>query len=486
MSIIGIDFGSHTSSVAIWYEEKNTVEVLADDLGNRTIPSVVAFRGEEIITGEAAVSQMHKNAANTFDDVRSRLLNSEVTSITVPLLDKDLPVQELTSHFFRNIHNQIKQQVGKAVRECVVTVPKALDEDTRKRLVEAAQAGGMRIKACIEDTVAALMAHKLDDASVRPSRTLVVDIGWSRASLSLFSVSGGLFVPAGSVAIPEAGASNFVNLIAAHCAKDFTRKHKIPCEDNKRSMMRLRRECEIAMRSLSTGAEATIDIDSLCEGVDYSFKLSRARFEDLVTIPFMHLKNGINSLLASAGWTADAVQQVIMIGGGSSIPRAIANLKALFPQAAFPVGKFETAEVQCIGACLHGKFLFEQGLIDNAPMASPVAASLTRSVRLSADSQSEGVEVLPRDCVLPARLQLQATLPAGQTKGYARLLAGPESASDAATALGELVFELAERGEGEEALRLEVAVSEQGEISLEVTQISTGLVVGTLTVPAAQ
>jgi heat shock protein 1/8 len=360
MSIIGIDFGSHTASVAIWYEEKNTVEVLADDLGNRTIPSVVAFRGDEIITGEAAVSQMHKNAANTFDDVRSRLLNPEVTNVTVPLLDKDISVQELNSHFFRNIHNQIKQQVGKAVRECVVTVPKALDEDTRKKLVEAAQAGGMRIKALLEDPVCALMAHKLDDATLRPSRTLVVDIGWSRASLSLYSVSSGLFVPVGSATVTEAGASNFVNLVATHCVKDFTRKNKIPCEDNKRAMMRLRRECEIAMRTLSTGAEATIDIDSLCEGVDYSFKLSRARFEDLITVPFMHLKNGINGLLTTAGWTADSVQQVLMTGGGSGIPRAISNLKAMFPHASFPVGKFEVAEIQCIGACLHGKFLYEQ------------------------------------------------------------------------------------------------------------------------------
>jgi L1 cell adhesion molecule like protein len=320
---------------------------------------------------------MHKNAANTFDDVRSRLLNMDVVNISVPLLDKELSVQELSSHFFRNIHNQIKQQVGKAVRDCVISVPTTLDESVRKRLVEAAQAGGMRVKACLEDSVCALMAHKLDDAGLAPMKTLVVDIGWSKTSLSLYTTSGGLFFPVASATVPEAGGSNFVNLVATHCAKDFTRKHKIPCEENKRSMMRLRRECENAMKSLSTGAEATIDIDSLCEGVDYSFKLSRARFEDLITIPFMHLKNAINTLLASAGWAATDVQQVCMSGGGCAIPRAVSNMKAMFPAAAFPVGKFEVAETQCIGACLHGKFLFEQVTHSCALFTLTVSMGLT-------------------------------------------------------------------------------------------------------------
>ena len=303
---------------------------------------------------------MHKNAANTFDDLRSNLLNPEIVTINVPLLDKDLPVQEVTSHFFRNIHNQIKQQVGKAVRDCVVSVPGAMEEGVRKRLIEAAQAGGMRVKACLEDSVCALMAYQQDDASLAPTRTLVLDIGWSKTTISLYSVSGGLFFPVASSSLKEAAGETFVNLVAAHCAKEFTRKHKIPCEDNKRSMMRLRRECENAMRTLSTGAEATIDIDSLCEGVDYSSKISRARFEDLLTVPFMHLRNAINALLASSGWGAEAVQQVCVSGGGNSIPQVMQNLRAQFPLAAFPVGRFESSETQCIGAALHGKFLFQQ------------------------------------------------------------------------------------------------------------------------------
>lgn len=111
MSICGLDLGSHTGSIALWFEDKDTVDVIADDLGSRTIPCAVAYRGDEIIIGSAATSQQHKNPNNTFIDIRSLLFDSECININVPNIEKDVAVQELTSHWFRNIHNQIKQQV---------------------------------------------------------------------------------------------------------------------------------------------------------------------------------------------------------------------------------------------------------------------------------------------------------------------------------------------------------------------------------------
>jgi molecular chaperone DnaK (HSP70) len=118
MSIIGLDFGSHTGSIALWFEDKDTVDVIADDLGSRTIPCAVAYRGDEIITGSAATSQQHKNPTNTFIDIRSLLFNPECINVSVPNIDKEVTVQELASHWFRNIHNQIKQQVCKILIFC--------------------------------------------------------------------------------------------------------------------------------------------------------------------------------------------------------------------------------------------------------------------------------------------------------------------------------------------------------------------------------
>ena len=95
MSVIGLDFGSHTSSFALWFEDKDSIEVIADDLGSRTIPCAVAYRGEEIITGSAAITQQHKNPSNTFEDVRSLLVNPDLMVVNVPVLEKEVSVQEL-------------------------------------------------------------------------------------------------------------------------------------------------------------------------------------------------------------------------------------------------------------------------------------------------------------------------------------------------------------------------------------------------------
>jgi heat shock protein 1/8 len=365
MSIIGIDLGSHAASIAVWYDDKNLLEVLADDLGFRTIPCVVAFRGEETIVGHSAVSQAHKNTANTFDEVRSLLFNKDQSHANVPVLERDLTVEEINSIFFRNIHNQVKQQAGRIIREAVVTVPTPLSEETKKRYMDAAQHGGIRIKSFIEDSTAALLAYGLDDTSsssdtaVHASKVVVLDLGWSRCTVSLYVVSNGAIVPIASQSTSEVTGKIFVKLLADFCAKEFTRKHKVPVHENKRSMMRLFRECELAMKSLSTGSEATIDIDSLCEGIDYSTKITRARFEDLISIPFVHFKNLISSLLSTSGYEGSSINYICLSGGPSSIPKIINTLKGAFPNGVFPKVRFETSEAPAIGAAVHGKHLFE-------------------------------------------------------------------------------------------------------------------------------
>lgn len=358
-SIIGIDLGTHSASVAVWHEDKNMLEVLADDLGFRTIPCAVAFRGDETIVGHSAISQQHKNANNTFVEVRSLLWNKDAEHVEVPLLEKNVTVEEINSLFFRNIHNQVKQQAGKVIREAVVTVPAPLDEDTKKRYIGAAQAGGIRIKSFIEDSTAALLAYGLDDESTDSHRTLVLDLGWSRCTATIYHVSGGMFVPLAQSSSTQVTGSIFVKLLAEFCAKDFTRKYKVPCQENKRSMMRLSRECENAIKTLSTGQEATIDLDSLCEGIDYSYKVSRARFEDLLSIPIIHFKNLITEVLGKAAVESGSIAQVLLSGGPAAMPRIINTLKTMLPKATFPKVRFETYEAACLGACIHGKQLYQ-------------------------------------------------------------------------------------------------------------------------------
>ena len=267
MSIFGLDFGSHAASIALWYEDTDKVEVIADDLGFRTIPCAVAFRaGEdsvEILTGQAAVTQAHKNAKNTFLDVRSLLIDTSVQNVSVPALDKEISVTELASHFFRNIHNQIKQQVGKPVRDCVISVPEALNVEgpAKARMIEAAKEGGCRIKSTIIDSASVLTGHDFDNEAGNPEILAVVDLGWSKTEVTIYHIASGLYFPKGSAITAEMSGSVMVKALATHCSKDFMRKAKFPCDDNARAMTRLRKECEDAMKTLSTGSEVRLSED---------------------------------------------------------------------------------------------------------------------------------------------------------------------------------------------------------------------------------
>ena len=120
----------------------------------------------------------------------------------------------------------------------------------------------------------------------------------------------------------------------------------------------------------STGAEATIDIDSLYEGIDYNSKISRARYEDLLTIPIIQLKKMITGIVEKSKTSASSVEFVCLSGGPSSMPKVLNTIKAMFPSAKFIKGKFEVFEGTSIGAAVHGKFLHQMGLIDSAPQAS--------------------------------------------------------------------------------------------------------------------
>ena len=512
MSVIGLDFGSHTSSFALWFEEKDTIEVIADDLGSRTIPCAVAYRGEEVITGSAAITQQHKNPSNTFEDVRSLLVNPDLTVVNVPVLEKEVSIQELSSHWFRNIHNQIKQQVGKVVRECVISVPSSMDENVKQRLIDSAQAGGVRLKCMISDASAILLAYALDDASLLPSKVAVVDIGWSSSEVSIYDVSGGLFFPQGSVSTKDVCGKVIVQLMADHCAKDFQRKSKMSCTDSSKSMLRLRRECEVAMKSMSTGAEATIDIDSLYEGVDFSTKLTRARFEDLISIPIVQLKKLIADAAAVAGVEPTAITQICLAGGLCAIPKVQSTIKALLPSAEVTKGRFEPAEAQCIGAAVHGKYLLQQGLIDKAPTTLATATYITQPIFISAGVGGSPTCVLPAGSVVPATVVLNAAVQ--QSQGYFQVLvgaplppppagkggskslvsfissafSGASAAAIDANAVGEVSFALpaavaASIPEGGAPVKVTIAVSKESGLSVQVSLEDD--VLASLEVPSA-
>lgn len=337
MSVLGISLGAHSVYVSVYNSETSTAEVLCDDLGYRSIPCAVAFRagsgdshsvsygGAEVLVGHAAKQQEAKNPTNTFVDLRSMLFNQAQEKVFVPILDKEISVEELASHLFGHIFNQVKQQTaGKhAIKDSFLCLPAGMSEEQvvvgKTRLTEAAKHGGLRVKGFCAEGVAPIVALGLDTRTAAASNpplavTAVIDMGWNQTSISFYTVSGGVVFPIFSNVDASVNAKTFNDSLVKFCVKDFARRSKVDCADSKRSITRLSLQCEQGIKILINSQETTIVVDSLLEGMDYSGKISRSRFEDLCSISAMSFRNFLKTSLESAHLDAGAVSHVILAG----------------------------------------------------------------------------------------------------------------------------------------------------------------------------
>jgi len=471
-------------------------------MGSRMIPTTVGYRGDEVLVGQAASAQEHKNSANTFADVRGRMMGCGEGSVPmqhVPVLDKEIPVTELSKHFFRNIHNQVKQQMGKIVRECVLTVPSGISDADRTRLKEVAQEGGIRVKAMVPDTTAVLMAYGMDNADVY-GRVCVVDMGWGHTEVAVMDVKAGVIFPKGSTTIEAINGKTMVEAITKHCVKDFMRRTKNDCSDSKKSMLRLRKESEQALKQLSMGTEVTIDIDALFDGVDYSGRLTRARCDDLVSIPFMMMKKTIEEFLSSAGIDRESVTHVCMAGGLAAMPKSIATAKALFPKSIMAKpnrgpsasGMNTTAEAQCAGAAMRGRELVLEGRLNDEDLEEVATASLPslgRCLALTADGEGDAGEVrcemLPVGTPLPVSRSIVA--PVTAEHNVFRLVAGGGAEALVTgddTPLAEVGFSVpGATTEVPVGVKVTVDVTTSGDTTVSVTKQDVELT--SITVPAS-
>lgn len=391
-TLIGIDFGSSSVVVScvsaplglsLWDKGESLggdVEVLADELGLRSVPCAVAFRGtDEVIVGHAAIQQRSKNSANTFVDIRSLLCDGVVDvesgevrhSIYVPSLDKELSTAEVAAHFFRHIVSQLKQRSStsaKIVYDCAVALPSRFSCDdeasmlAQSRIAEAAKMAGLRIRGFCSDGIACFFATGLDqpasnavNSTACSTTAVTIDVGWSSSQIYVYSLSCGFITLLGESRDAKFSVSAMVTKLVEFCTKDFHRRNKVDCSESARAILRIRTECENCLKILSNTQETTIVLESLYEGIDYSVKISRSRVEDLCGSMAIALKAKVVETLASANISPDQVEHLLVIGGGGTIPMVHNSLRLLCPSASMDAlrkARVDPAEAVAIGACM--------------------------------------------------------------------------------------------------------------------------------------
>ncbi|GJN70469.1 heat shock protein [Purpureocillium lilacinum] len=340
---IGIDLGTTYSCVATY--EGTNVEIIANEQGSFTTPSFVSFTDKERLIGEAAKNNAAMNPRNTVFDAK-RLIGRRFDDPTVkkdieswpfkvvddagqPKIEvdylgekKQFSAQEISSMVLLKMKEIAEVKLGKKVEKAVITVPAYFNDNQRQATKDAGAISGLNILRIINEPTAAAIAYGLGSGkSDKERNVLIYDLGGGTFDVSLLNIQGGVFTVKATAGDTHLGGQDFDTNLLDHCKKEFTRKSKKDPSGDARALRRLRTACERAKRTLSSGAQATIEIDSLFDGEDFTMTITRARFEELNAKAFSGTLEPVAQVLKDADIQKSAVDEIVLVGGSTRIPR---------------------------------------------------------------------------------------------------------------------------------------------------------------------
>ena len=339
---IGIDLGTGYSCVGVYQNGK--VEIIANMQGNRTTPSVVGFGVDERLVGEAALTAAPGNAANTIYEVKRLVgqkwddpkVQSDINSFQYNVINKggkpvvEVQNQEGVKHFTpEEVSSMIlvkmkeiaEAYLGCTVKDAVITVPAYFNDGQRQATKDAGIIAGLNVLRIINEPTAGAIAYGIDKKSKVAQNILVFDVGSGTADMSILTIDDGVFEVIATAGDTHLGGSDMTYRMMEHFADEFNRKFKKDFKDNKRAMSRLKAACETAKRTLSSCTVASIEIDSLFEGIDFTTTITRARFENLCDSFFKRCMEPVEQVLRDSKLSKANIHEIVLVGGTTRIPK---------------------------------------------------------------------------------------------------------------------------------------------------------------------
>ncbi|KAL8122517.1 hypothetical protein AgCh_019018 [Apium graveolens] len=425
---VGIDLGTTYSCIGVWQHDR--VEIIANDQGNRTTPSCVAFTETERFVGDAARNQAATNPVNTIFDAK-RLIGRRFTDSTVQSdtklwpfkvisgsaempkivvtykgVEKQFSPEEISSMVLTKMKNIAEEYLGMKIKNAVVTVPAHFNDSQRQATKDAATIAGLNVLRILVEPTAAAVAYGLDkkltSSSAGEKTVFVFDLGGGTFDVSLLKMKKDNIKVLATAGDTHLGGEDFDSRLVEHFVEDFRRKHRKDISGNAKCLRRLRNACEKAKRVLSHNAMTTIDVDSLFEGIDYCANITRAKFEDLNMDLFRSCVETVEKCLKDADVEKSSIHDVVLVGGSTRIPKVQQLLQEFFDGKEL-CKSINPDEAVAYGAAVQAAILNGAG---NPNIKYLVLLDVT-PLSLGVESLGESMSVIiPRNTTIPTRKQM--------------------------------------------------------------------------------
>ncbi|CCG82562.1 Heat shock protein 70 homolog C57A7.12 [Taphrina deformans PYCC 5710] len=444
-TVIGLGFGNTTSAIS-YTNREGKAECIANEEGNRSIPSALSYVGGDEYHGDQAAAQLVRNPKNTVTcfrdfigkdfsqvDPRSCALSAhpvekdgeaafKLSIATSPEdsspKDQIMTVAEITARHLIKVRDSAADFLGKSISGVVVTVPTDFSDKQRATLEKIAKDAGVQILQIIHEPVSAILAYAaLDHASgveMKDRNVVVADVGGTRTDVSVVSIRGGLFTILATAHDYSLGGSMLDDVLVEHFGKEFQKKHKVDITGNTRALAKMKAQCETTKKTLSASSSATVSVESLAEGLDFHSSINRIRFETLGRKVFGQIADLIDSTIKKAELENFDINEVLLVGGTCHIPKLASNISYNFPEftkirsPTTTSPSLNPSELSSLGAAVQASLIADyeedeviegtQAIITSAPhLATPIGVK----------SGSDFITVLDVYTPLPSRRSIE-------------------------------------------------------------------------------
>lgn len=419
--VIGIDLGTTYSCVGIF--KNGRVEIIPNELGNRITPSWVAFTDDEKLVGEAAKNQASSNPERTvyvikrligrnFEDkevqrdkkyVPYKIISKSgkpYVSIETTQGKKELSPEEISAMILVKMKEVAEAYLGREVKYAVVTVPAYFNDAQRTATKDAGLIAGLDVLRIINEPTAAAIAYGMDKKSGEKN-IVVFDLGGGTFDVSLLTIDNGVFEVVATAGDTHLGGEDFDQRLTEHFVKIFKKKNNgVDIKKDPRAFQKLKGEVEKAKRDLSSVHQVKVSIEGLVDGIDFSETITRARFEELCADLFKKTLDPVQQVLDDAGMKKSEIDEVVLVGGSTRIPKVQQLIKDFF-NGKEPNRGINPDEAVAYGAAVQGGIL---GGEQNDESLKDILLIDVTPLTLGIETVG-GVmaKVLPRGTVIPAK-----------------------------------------------------------------------------------